>query len=190
MTPRNVQLPSISDIGGYPTEQVVLEILLIDGSMTSLAAFRRTGTTMVGARPKRYVLTDATQTIPLIPTDDIFPQSWYLIKLQRHDSVQAFRCQVPSFQTGDEDPLTWETLVMIQEGIDSGQIGKNRLLPANPQDQDIAIYDAASDEWIPVASAPGGSGGDMQAAFYDPQGKAVDAFLLDNLEGIYDCGEV
>lgn len=189
MTLRNVQLPTAQDLTGDYSGPVLLELSLVEGEVLNLAAFYKGCTAMTGAKTQKFVLTDVEQVITLTPTDELFPQTWYLAKLLLDTGEQYFRFQVPSYVDGDEDPLTWETLIMIQDGVDRGEIGENRLLPKDPEDGDVVIYDGDLQEWVVLQFDPEGVG-DMLAEVYDPNTKAVDLFLMANLEGTYDCGAV
>lgn len=155
---RNILLPPAADLGGEPGESVLLEFALVNASHDRITAYTSDGN-LVGARPKHYLLGDTEQTIPLVPTDELFPQTWYRLRVLTSDGYETHYCQVPKLDVGGEDPLTYANLLLIEQGV-SAQI------PAGPTEVsedpgNTAVLGTDGLVFVPAPDPVAGTGTDL-----------------------------
>jgi len=119
MSLRSVLFPSAADLSGNPISSVLVEIILVGEDHQPTTAVHVLGDgDLVGLRPKRVLLLGTeTQEVPLAPTDELASQTEYQIRIHRWDGVEEHFCQIPALVPGAEDPLTWASLLALEEGV-------------------------------------------------------------------------
>lgn len=177
MATRTIAIQPATTPGGAAT-QVEITLTLVDedrnpvtrGNVIDDRLIVGEGRHIIGSDPYDLVLT----------TQDSIPgESWWRVEIPQGRHYEAHYVQIAA---GAQ--MTWDEFLGSGAPVDAADIWSSRLLPTNPANGQMAIYDAASGTWVPVT--PSGTG-DMQTVTYDPRLISDDTFDLANSTGTLEC---